>query len=408
MDKNYDIRTITLKCKNMSKVSINSGASSSTSSSSSSSSACSTNMTSGKANKKMLRINEYDFSIVGYCPAYICNLNVTSAAYKFGLRDNDYIIKINDVNCCRATLKSIRRLITKTSTSINDQKYLVLTVQRRRVLSLVNEPKNEFICVNDEEDLESLLETKTASKAKKFKLSTLFKSAMPRSCLTGLDTTVSTEFYYQLEPTKAANEGSTNSNVLQQQQNIGSISLVDTSIETVLDTTNSYSSYDLTISEKYIKDERPKINHNRINLIGHLIDTEIEFVDFLSSGVSTFSRPLRGFFIRQNDYFILFQNIEKLLVISENVLQSLQKWSAHDIYENIGLLYNNKVKLLNDALNTYLMGYESSKLLLNDLLKNSKKFRSFLIVSSNYSQVCQLIKSYSSFLIFHRKLKQRS
>ena len=365
-------------------------------------------MTSGKANKKMLRINEYDFSIVGYCPAYICNLNVTSAAYKFGLRDNDYIIKINDVNCCRATLKSIRRLITKTSTSINDQKYLVLTVQRRRVLSLVNEPKNEFICVNDEEDLESLLETKTASKAKKFKLSTLFKSAMPRSCLTGLDTTVSTKFYYQLEPTKAANEGSTNSNVLQQQQNIGSISLVDTSIETVLDTTNSYSSYDLTISEKYIKDERPKINHNRINLIGHLIDTEIEFVDFLSSGVSTFSRPLRGFFIRQNDYFILFQNIEKLLVISENVLQSLQKWSAHDIYENIGLLYNNKVKLLNDALNTYLMGYESSKLLLNDLLKNSKKFRSFLIVSSNYSQVCQLIKSYSSFLIFHRKLKQRS
>lgn len=53
-------------------------------------------------------------------------------------------------------------------------------------------------------------------------------------------------------------------------------------------------------------------NEMRTRLIGDLIEMEANFVSYLSMAVATFSRPLRGFFIKQQDYFCLFQNIEKV------------------------------------------------------------------------------------------------
>jgi len=365
MNKNYEIHTITLKCVNMSKMLINSGTSGSISSSSSSSGSSGSN--SSRSSSKILKINEHDFSINGYCPSYVCNLNLTSNSYKYGLRNDDFIIKINDINCCRATLKSIQKLINKTQTTINQQKYLVLTVYRRKQQLEQKEEEEVAIECN-----------KIKNENKKFKFSSLFKSAIPKSCIKTeqLNSTIGSiqqqqqQLYYQLEkPIEQTSSTSTSS------------SSSSISIDTILETTNSYSCYDLTISEKYqptSSSSSSSIDQKRTNLIGNLIDQEIDFVNYLSNGVSTFSRPLRGFFIRQQDYFILFQNIEKILVISENFLKSMQKWSAFDIYSHIGEFYSNKIKLLDDALKTYLNGYMVSKSLLNDLIQNSNKFRSFL------------------------------
>ena len=379
----YEIHTITLKCVNMSKISINSSSSSSSSGGSSSSSSSSSSRSSSS---KMLRINEHDFSINGYCPSSICNLNLTSNSYKYGLRNDDFIIKINDVNCCRATLKSIQKLINKTKTMINQQKYLVLTVYRRKS----DENEEEVVeAAPHPVKIEKLEETKK----RKFKFSSLFKSAIPRSCITSehLNSTIGTQMYYQLEkeqqqppepaPVVLLQSTPQEDELLHHHHHHSLSSSSSLSIDTVLETTNSYSCYDLTISEKH-----SSIDRKRTNLIGNLIDEEIDFVNYLSHGVSTFSRPLRGFFIRQHDYFHLFQNIEKILVISENFLQSMQKWSAFDIYSHIGEFYSNKIKLLNDALTTYLSGYKCSKMLLNDLIKNSNRFRSFLKVSSRESE----------------------
>ena len=86
-----------------------------------------------------------------------------------------------------------------------------------------------------------------------------------------------------------------------------------------------------------------KLNEYKTHLIGNLIKMEDNFVSYLNNAVSTFVRPLRGFFMKQQDYFCLFQNIEKILVISENFLRSMDKWSAYDLYTRIGQFYTQKV-----------------------------------------------------------------
>lgn len=99
---------------------------------------------------------------------------------------------------------------------------------------------------------------------------------------------------------------------------------------------------------------------------------------YLSVAVSTFTRPLRGFFIKQQDYFNLFQNIEKILIISENFLRSMDKWSAYDLYARIGQFYTQKLNLFRDAFTIYVKGYAKSKRLLGELKKHSRQFRLFL------------------------------
>lgn len=119
-------------------------------------------------------------------------------------------------------------------------------------------------------------------------------------------------------------------------------------------------------------------NEMRTKLIGDLIEMEANFVSYLSMAVATFSRPLRGFFIKQHDYFCLFQNIEKILVISENFLRSMDKWSAYDLYTKIGQLYSHKMALFRDAYTLYARGHHSAKSLLAELRQHSKQFRLFL------------------------------
>lgn len=121
-----------------------------------------------------------------------------------------------------------------------------------------------------------------------------------------------------------------------------------------------------------------RFNEMRTRLIGDLIEMEANFVSYLSMAVATFSRPLRGFFIKQHDYFCLFQNIEKLLVISENFLRSMDKWSAYDLYTKIGQLYSHKMALFREAYTLYARGHHAAKSLLAELRQHSKQFRLFL------------------------------
>lgn len=121
-----------------------------------------------------------------------------------------------------------------------------------------------------------------------------------------------------------------------------------------------------------------RFNEMRTRLIGDLIEMEANFVSYLSMAVATFSRPLRGFFIKQQDYFCLFQNIEKILVISESFLRSMDKWSAYDLYTRIGQLYSHKMALFKEAYTLYARGHHKSKCLLAELRQHSKQFRLFL------------------------------
>lgn len=56
---------------------------------------------------------ELGMSISGYCPCYIECVCESSAAWQSGLRTGDLIMRVNDVNCCRARLKSVLALIRR-------------------------------------------------------------------------------------------------------------------------------------------------------------------------------------------------------------------------------------------------------------------------------------------------------
>jgi hypothetical protein len=156
----------------------------------------------------------------------------------------------------------------------------------------------------------------------------------------------------------------------------------ETTILTVTNTINSYSDCgDLTMQTNRLEDERDqadRLNEYRTKLIGNLIEMEANFVSYLGIAVATLARPLRGFFIKQQDYFVLFQNIEKILIISENFLRSMDKWSAYDLYTKLGHLYAQKISLFKEAFTIYVKGYSKSKHLLNELKIHSKQFRLFL------------------------------
>ena len=170
-------------------------------------------------------------------------------------------------------------------------------------------------------------------------------------------------------------------------------------METVTDTTNSYTECgDLTVdttvrlvvavsskqrqssssSSSSSSQQQQQLNESRTRLIGRLIESEAHFVAQLSESVATFTRPLRGFFLEQRDYFALFQNVEKILVISENFLRSMDKWSAQDLYARIGQLYAQKLALFREAYAQYARGHARALRLLAELRTHSRQFRLFL------------------------------
>ena len=61
----------------------------------------------------------YGFSIGGYCPCYVDNVEYNSISYLAGVKPTDLIMKINEVNCCRATLKSCLSLIRNSTGTLS-------------------------------------------------------------------------------------------------------------------------------------------------------------------------------------------------------------------------------------------------------------------------------------------------
>ena len=283
--------------------------------------------------------------IAGYCPCYIESVQENSIAFKAGLRRSDLIMKINNTNCCRATLKTILNLIKSSST-------LHLTVYRLSG----NKTLKQSSCHQSEVQKE-----KKNKKNILNKLSNWWKFQPCSSTGTSSETNQNetNSFYCASIAMKTATQSTLNcsdtgyeslsrqcSSDLQKNQTNED----EFTIETVTNTTNSYSDYDYTIDhheEKIITKQTitidDKLNESKTRLIGNLIKMEDKFVSYLNNAVSTLVRPLRGFFMKQQDYFCLFQNIEKILVISENFLRSMDKWSAFDLYTRIGQLYTQKV-----------------------------------------------------------------
>ena len=119
-----------------------------------------------------------------------------------------------------------------------------------------------------------------------------------------------------------------------------------------------------------------------------LFRLEEEFISLMQSGVQQYSRPLRHLMmISQLEHHLLFQNIEKILVLSEyqlNQLISHDESTLIEMFNTIGKLYENKIRMSCEAFDIYLNGIENSFNLLISLIKNNssnKKFNKFLYES---------------------------
>ena len=110
-----------------------------------------------------------------------------------------------------------------------------------------------------------------------------------------------------------------------------------------------------------------------------LIRAEDEFVTTMHKGVQRFSRPLRHGLLTPYEHGILFQNVEKLLAISEFHLKKLSDAWARS-RENlcpVGEIYLAQIAILCEAYITYFRGIAAAEKLLATLLKRNQ-FARFL------------------------------
>jgi hypothetical protein len=141
---------------------------------------------------------------------------------------------------------------------------------------------------------------------------------------------------------------------------------------------------------------------DRMDACERLLNIEEKFIELMQKGVQQYSRPLRHcMMISGAQHHMLFQNIEKILAISEyqlNQLISQDDSNFMDVFNSIGKLYENKMRMSCEAFDIYLNGVNQAFTLLDNLIRtiNFSKFiqdseddinmdlRTFLILPLKY------------------------
>ena len=102
-----------------------------------------------------------------------------------------------------------------------------------------------------------------------------------------------------------------------------------------------------------------------------LIHAEDKFVTLMHQGVLRFSRPLRHGILTAFEHQMLFQNVEKLLAISEFHLKKLADcWAKNQQgLHVVGNIYEAQLQMFCEAYKTYLAGLVAADQLLAELLK---------------------------------------
>ncbi|RNA32638.1 Regulator of G- signaling 3 [Brachionus plicatilis] len=114
---------------------------------------------------------------------------------------------------------------------------------------------------------------------------------------------------------------------------------------------------------------------HHLYLCEQLLNLEEKFIETMQKGVQQYSRPLRHcLMIDQAQHCTIFQNIEKILAISEyqlNQLISQDDSILLDMFSTIGKLYENKMRMSSEAFDIYLHGIQKALRLLDQLSGDS-------------------------------------
>ena len=116
-------------------------------------------------------------------------------------------------------------------------------------------------------------------------------------------------------------------------------------------------------------------NEAHLNNCENLLSIEEAFIEMMQKGVQQYSRPLRHcMMIMPKQHHVMFQNIEKILAISEyqlNQLVSQDDSTLLGMFNTIGKLYENKMRMSCEAFDIYLNGVEKAFDLLHSLMNSS-------------------------------------
>ncbi|KAL3872127.1 hypothetical protein ACJMK2_040079 [Sinanodonta woodiana] len=117
--------------------------------------------------------------------------------------------------------------------------------------------------------------------------------------------------------------------------------------------------------------------------VHRLLRIELDFVDLMHSGMQRYSRPLRHCILTNIQHFALFQNIEKLTIISEYHVKQMHdnvpsmtsddtgtSADSQHFVNSVGLIYESKIHILCQAYELYAKGINEANRLLSDLRKS--------------------------------------
>ncbi|GFO45578.1 regulator of G-protein signaling 3 [Plakobranchus ocellatus] len=125
--------------------------------------------------------------------------------------------------------------------------------------------------------------------------------------------------------------------------------------------------------------------------IHRLMSLELNYIDFMHYGIERYSRPLRHCIVTAHQHRTIFQNVEKVVTISEFHIKQMQdntssvnsdtddsQSSEASLFPNsVALIYYSKIHMFCQAYEDYAYGLMRSNTMLRELRKN-KEFIHFL------------------------------
>ncbi|KAK2167897.1 hypothetical protein LSH36_22g00005 [Paralvinella palmiformis] len=292
----------------------------------------------------------YGFSVTGSSPATVRRVEDGSAADQAGLHVGDAVIRINGQNVSRSIADSVAKIVRQS------EKQIILDLQRDGV---TNKPGNDdTVCkllqrkplatINEDENFEKVNQESILSSKNDLERQSLLSSedsAMDVSHdLTHDHLIVIGEWDWQRSPKMAL---------------------------------PSFSIFSRDLTEK---------ERERQAAIQKLVRCEQQFVGLMQFGIQRYSNPLRHKFVSPAEHGTLFQNVEKLVSISEYHVYKLKEDSIgyadvkdpdEMFIDIVGCTYLPKLLMMSEIFEQYCNGIKNSFRLLAEL-KSYEEFNQFL------------------------------
>ncbi|KAL3872434.1 hypothetical protein ACJMK2_040361 [Sinanodonta woodiana] len=282
--------------------------------------------------------HRFGFSVVEGCPVKVGRVDGASPAEQAGLHKDDIIIRVNGQNVSRSTAISVAKLVKHSSNN------LCIEVQRSQQLEYEE------------------LDYRTFQPA----------ASCPRVQVTPDPPKPQEENIYNRiyeEPLLDYGDARNENKICVDDEN----ALFNPNISTSTPIPLLCNGLKTVVTAERRKQEA----------VHRLLRIELDFVDLMHSGMQRYSRPLRHCILTNIQHFVLFQNIEKLTIISEYHMKQMHdnvpsmtsddtdtSADSQHFVNSVGLIYKSKIHILCQAYELYAKGINEANRLLSDLRKS--------------------------------------